>query len=239
MRVLCFQYQARFGHFLRAEANVNALTYPVPPRTVLLGLVGALLGLPKDEPQEAMPEALFAVGGPVPQDFWHKTNLRKDPPAPLPRTVNRKDKGTRKEQRNTILPQQWLWKPEYRVWASLPGPFHEDLAARVRDRQWHFSPCMGLSEMLADVCYIGEFNAQQLPHGLHEVATVFPTESAEVDVEAACEAGLAIQHLRMPRTVTGERVFSHANCALERDGKPIPVRTGAAWSVGEDSIIFL
>src|SRR5207302_1999151 len=48
MKVVCFEYRAKYGHFLRAEANANGVTYPVPPRTALLGLIAAVLGLPKD-----------------------------------------------------------------------------------------------------------------------------------------------------------------------------------------------
>ena len=37
MRVVCFRCFGKYGHFLRAEANANGITYPFPPRTVLLG----------------------------------------------------------------------------------------------------------------------------------------------------------------------------------------------------------
>src|SRR5918995_594562 len=56
-----FEYAGRFGHFLRAEASVSALSYPVPPRTVLLGVIGAVLGLEKDTPQVELAEALISV----------------------------------------------------------------------------------------------------------------------------------------------------------------------------------
>src|SRR5437879_12366341 len=98
MRVVCFRCFGKYGHFLRAEANANGITYPFPPRTVLLGLVGAVLGLEKDEPQVRLAEAKIAVGGTPPQRFWHKTNVRKDPPAPLPYVVKARDTGPSSEQ---------------------------------------------------------------------------------------------------------------------------------------------
>src|SRR5947208_13581246 len=94
MIVVSFRYSAKVGHFLRAEANANGVTYPVPPRTALLGMVGAVLGLEKDTPQELLSEARLAVGGALPRRFWHKTNVRKDPPAPLPPRVKATDKGS-------------------------------------------------------------------------------------------------------------------------------------------------
>src|SRR5438445_3149686 len=149
MKVVAFTYSAKFGHFLRAEANANGVTYPVPPRTALLGLCGAVLGLEKDAPQCVLAEARLAVGGEIPKRFWHKTNVRKDPPAPLPFIVKARDKGTSSsKQRNFRFPQEWLWRPRYRVWANLPEPYHTEFVARLQGGRWHFGPCMGLPEML-------------------------------------------------------------------------------------------
>src|SRR5262247_1082213 len=105
MDVVCFRYFGKVGHFLRAEANANGVTYPVPPRTALLGLVGAILGLAKDAPQQSLADARLAVGGELPRRFWHKTNVRKDPPAPLPYRVRERDKGSSREERNFRFPQ--------------------------------------------------------------------------------------------------------------------------------------
>src|SRR5262249_11706430 len=163
MNVVCFDYRAKFGHFLRAEANANGVTYPVPPRTVLLGLLGAILGLDKDAPQAVLGQADVAVGGPVPRRFWHKTNVRKVPPAPLPLVVKRsmKPKESAREK-NFRFPQEWLWRPAYRVWAALPQPYHTDLVDRLQQRRWHFTPSMGLSEMLAEVEFVRHVWAERL-----------------------------------------------------------------------------
>ena len=48
MELINFRLSGRFAHFLRAEASASALSYPVPPRTVILGILGAVLGLSKD-----------------------------------------------------------------------------------------------------------------------------------------------------------------------------------------------
>ena len=43
----------------------------------------------------------------------------------------------------------------------------------------------------------------------------------------------------MPREVTTDRVFDHANYYLEMLGRPIPVRTRNAWSFHGEAIVFL
>src|SRR4051794_6399519 len=161
MRVVHFHYRGKVGHFLRAEANVDGLTFPVPPPTALLGLAGAVLGLGKDQPQEKLAGARFAVAavGRLPLRFWHTTNVRKDPPAPLPVRVKRTDRGSSSEQRNMRFAQEWLWRPEYRVWAALPAPYHGELAARLVERRWHFTPCLGLAWMFAELDEAEEMEA--------------------------------------------------------------------------------
>ena len=79
MKAIHFNLSGRFAHFLKAEAGVNALSYPIPTRTILLGMIGAVLGLEKDTPQVILEPAYFAIQGKMPQRHWHRAKLRKDP----------------------------------------------------------------------------------------------------------------------------------------------------------------
>ena len=239
MNVICFEYSGRFGHFLKAEANASAPSYPVPPRTVLLGLLGAVLGLKKDTPQIALQNAHLALSGKIPNTHWHSANLRKDPPASLSHTIKRSDKGSSSQQRNTIISQEWLIKPCYRVWANIPDPLHTDLATRLQDQRWHFSPCLGLSEMLAELKFIGEYNSERLPNGMHWINTALRRDAGHLDVDLACDQELAIQMLRMPRDVSPKREFEHEAYYVEREGHPIPVTTDQVWQVEKDKVVFL
>ena len=128
MKVVTFRFGGRFAHFLRAEATANALTYPFPPRTVLLGVIGAITGMPKDTAQVKLADAKFAVGGRLPDRFWHKANMRKNLPAPLNLQVKKSEKGSSKAEKNTRIPQEWLWNPSFKVWAAFPEQVHDDVA---------------------------------------------------------------------------------------------------------------
>jgi CRISPR-associated protein Cas5h len=238
MRVVCFRYCGKYGHFLRAEANANGITYPYPPRTALLGLAGAILGMKKDEPQVRLAEAKIAVAGVPPQRFWHKTNVRKDPPSALPYAIKSRDKGRSSEQRNFRFPQEWLWKPDYRVWAALPGEDHDEFVARLRERRWHFTPSLGLAFLFADLQFIHEMEAEPLPEGVHLVSTLTPQPGNDWGKEAA-PTDLGLVSLRMPATATTDRIFTHKAYWFEHSGRPFPVRTRDAWLCGTDRVVFL
>ncbi|MBI5014902.1 MAG: CRISPR-associated protein Cas5 [Deltaproteobacteria bacterium] len=237
MDVLSFRWHAKYGHFLKAEANRNALTYPVPPRTAVLGLVAAIIGLEKDQLALDLAGTLVSVAGAVPRKFWHKVKLRKDPPAPLPWEVRRNQKGGEgAPEKAALVPQEWLLQPEFVVSVALPEKPERfaELVERVRDRRWHFSPCMGLSEFLADVEFLGVEEGQKLPKSRLWVGGY----CLAAEVRLFGEPGLGVQLIRLPRHVSPDRVFTHDSYYLEHRGRPFPVETEAAWQVGERVLTF-
>jgi CRISPR-associated protein Cas5h len=241
MKIIRFRIQGRFGHFLRAEANASAPSYPVPPRTALLGLLGAVLGLPKDAPQSQLEPARIALSGSVPLTHWHKAKLRKDPPEALPRFVKRSQKLEKqtKPEKATLIAQEWLMTPTFQVWTALPEPYHTELESRLQDRRWHFQPSLGISELMADLIWEDTTEAENLPEGIHHVSTVFPREAGDLDMHTIFEENLVLHALRMPRAVTADRVFTHASYYLERNARPVPLHTGSAFRAGDAVIVFL
>ncbi len=236
-----FRYGGRFGHFLRAEASVSALSYPIPPRTAMLGMIGAVLGMEKDTPQVELSDALISVSGPLPRTHWHRVKLRKDPPTPLPRSVKKGAKGTSAPERATLIRQEWLFNPSYTVTACLPTDYHEDLVSRLKERHWHYSPCLGLSEMPAHLEFVEECTASALPPGSEILcASVARKEGATLDGSGTLTASasgepLALLPLRMPRDVTVDRVFTHADYLIERSGLPIPLRADTAYEISSST----
>lgn len=237
MDVVSFIWEAKFGHFLKAGANRNALTYPIPPKTAIIGLLGAILGLEKTQVQQEL-HPLVSISGVPPQKFWHKTVLRKDPPAPLPYTVTATMAGMKnpRPEKGTLINQEWLWKPSFLISVALPDQkeIFQDLENRLKNQQWYFCPVMGLSEMIAHLYYQDSYQASALAEGEYEVHCFFPQYLATLSPNNDS----VIQLLRMPVSLDSERIFQHENIYLERTGKPISVKTNNAWKVGNRKLIF-
>lgn len=241
--VTCFRLWGRFAHFRRAESAVSALSYPFPPRTVLIGLIGAILGIPKDLAQTELEPLQISVKGRYPFIHWHKAKLRKDPPAKLNWII----KISQTPERNTspekasLIAQEWLFNPDYTVWVSLPSNYHKEFAQRLKERRWYFQPCLGLSEMMADVSYLEEMSGEveKLPLGSYEIESVIPQNKAEIDIGKILDRQLALCRLNMPRTVSSDRVFTHATYIAEQNGLPVPVKTADAYRINNKVIMFL
>ena len=48
MQVLTFDLVGKMAHFRKYYANNTAMSFSVPPRTTLMGVLAAILGLPRD-----------------------------------------------------------------------------------------------------------------------------------------------------------------------------------------------
>ena len=241
MELIHFRLRGRYAHFLRAEASASALSYPVPPRTVILGILGAVLGLPKDKPQIVLEPANIAIFGKLPKTHWHRAKLRKNPPAPLPRfirNIQKTHKNTAPEK-STLILQEWLFEPSYIVWVSIPEPYHSELKSRLKRRQWYFSPSLGLSEMMADIEYIGANEGIPLSQNTYDIQSVLQQETGILDMDKIFEKELAVHSFQMPRTLTPDRIFYHCTYFAERSGRPVPVKTDQAYQVGDNVVMFL
>lgn len=234
-----FILSGRYAHFLVAEGGASAPSYPFPPRTALLGMTGAVLGLTKDTPQVKLADAQFAISGHFEDRHWHMANLRKDPPGALPWTVKKNAKGSSSEQRNTRLSQEYLINPRYTVTAALPGDWHDELTRRLRERAWHFSPCLGQSELLANLEFISEGPVTPLPDGDYDIASAFPREHATLDHATAHEAGHNLLAIYMPHDVTPQREFSRRSYFFERNGRPVRAHTDKAVTFQDQILVWL
>lgn len=238
MEVVTFLWEAKYGHFLMAGANRNCLTYPVPPRTAVLGLLAALLGQEKNDLSSVVEAAWVAVTGPPPERFWHKVKLRQDEPERLAHAVRSTARHgrPRKVDDPKLIAQELLWKPSFRIHLAVPGnkALFDELESRIRERRWHYNPCMGLSELLADVRYETTGKCVRLPAGRHNVVGLCKEDA--VGLKSGND--IAVRLLKMPRDVTHDRVFEHAAYYLEHQGRPMPVETEHAWQVGQQTVVF-
>jgi CRISPR-associated protein Cas5h len=238
-RCIIFQYTGKYAHFLKAEANASAPSYPFPSRTILLGLVGAVLGLPKDSPQILLKNANFAVSGSSETTHWHTANFRKDPPAALDYKIKKSAKGTSKAQRNTFITQEWLFKPNFTIYAQLPNEYQSDFEKRLKNREWYFSPSLGLSEMMADLKYINTVYLELLKDYIHKINTVVRKSQVELNMEKAIDENAVIKSIRMPRDVSANRTFTHETYFYEVKGNPLSVKTVNAYKAENKIIAWL
>jgi CRISPR-associated protein Cas5h len=78
MEILQFDIRGKFAHFRKYYANNTALTYSLPPRTAIMGMLAAISGMPRDSYYEELASDKIRIGlaikTPIKKNF-HRLNF--------------------------------------------------------------------------------------------------------------------------------------------------------------------
>jgi CRISPR-associated protein Cas5h len=180
MEALVFEVFGSLGHFRKFYTTSSALTYPFPPPTVLRGLIGAIIGLEREEYLKHTKDLRFAVQilSPV-KTLTISVNF-----------INTKSKSRRfepslrasekeNEQARTQVIQQLVKNPRYKIFVLGDGNVFETLRERLELRKFFYTPVLGTSEHIAEIEYVGAFEVKELENVEGKCYSVCPLELLE------------------------------------------------------------
>lgn len=168
--VAVFNLTGAMAHFRKFYTNSSSLTYGFPPRTVLMGVVAAILGMERDTYYETLDRGRFSVAVKVParrlMQTVNYTRTKKEDLGILRRF------GT---VPGTQIPLELLLPAEshprlcFRIFFSHPDKeLLADAADRLKEGRSYYPLYLGLTECPALTGFLGFFEAgeyQCLPGG--------------------------------------------------------------------------
>jgi CRISPR-associated protein Cas5h len=229
---ISFEVASDLAHFRRQYAITTALTYPAPPRTALCGLVGALLGLRKNDglAQLGDDDAVFGFQMLEPLRTGHiSINL-----------VNTKRGllGWRKDENpHSAMRYEVIREPRYRVLFS-----HADLGPQLYQTllagEAYYVPCLGLAWMLASV--EGEprrlLAKESTSDAVIDYFSPVRTDAIKAELEWSNDRRYVYQRVRMPAVMQPDRqVTRYQEYVIETTGRPIRARLDSYWQLEDDS----
>ena len=152
--LVVFELSGEYGHFRKFNTTTSPLTYPIPTRTALIGLLGAVLGIER----ETAPGRFPANAVPVQELFASRVcGVAVQLLAPVKKVnigFNLLDTGNSffeiKKSGRTQIEFELLKNPAFRVFVQ-----HQDealfdkLAGQLTSNAHHFTPYLGLSQFTA------------------------------------------------------------------------------------------
>ncbi len=221
MDVLVFRIRGPFAHFRRVYTTTSASTYSFPPRTAVIGMVGAILGVER----RSRAEHLEVLG-----DLNVSVVLEK----PVRKTRIPVNFQSIKEKGRIQIPLEVIENPSYLLFVS---EFHmiDDLEKMVKNKESVFTPYLGISEFLAVFEYVGRFESKRIDPPV-EVHSVIPSSKVKIKPQK----GVIYLKERATRSMDVMRNYlEHETYILRRDAKPILVEKGDVLSVGEWNIVWM
>lgn len=68
-KIIMFKLSGKFAHFRKFYTNASSLSYLIPPRTVIIGLLASILKIPRDEYYDVFDEENLKVSVRIPKDL--------------------------------------------------------------------------------------------------------------------------------------------------------------------------
>ncbi len=244
-KVLVFDVWGDYGHFRRFYTTTSPLTFPIPTRTALCGLIGAIIGLPKDNNEYleffAREQAFIGLRllAPVKKVMFAENLIH---------TKNAKGIGMNIITERCQIGFEFLKDPKYRVYFyHTNAKLYKELKHNLMEHKSVYTLCLGLSEHIANFKFIDEFqvecnianNDQYI-----KIHSVIPSEDIAAKDGVRFNLDDEFFSIRLPVELTPERVVTkYSDILFERNGRPLEVKVNSYFTVSyrngtEENFVF-
>ncbi len=222
--VSIFQVRGQFAHWRKWFTTTSPLTYSFPPRTAVVGMVGAILGVPREEVAKVfrLNDTRIAVCPlrPIQKDRLPQ-KWRQTPPR-----ISKGKFDPAKMGESFQANLEVIRRPHYRiVFWHCDSQLMQELTERLQSKRWFYPPCLGIMGFLADVEWEGEDVAEECETEQASIRSILPLTEAMAQRIDLSGSGAYIREERIPYDVFPNRRFRHLDLAyISRNAEPLEVR---------------
>ncbi|MEK4799374.1 type I-B CRISPR-associated protein Cas5b [Thermoactinomyces sp. FSL K6-2592] len=239
MRTLIFDLWGEWGHFRKYYSTSSPLTFAVITPTAALGVIGAILGLAKEDNEylkilnQAGTKIGIGVNRPVKKTSMGINYINTKGNVWVPKQ--------RKEGARSPICVEYLRDPHYRLYVAMgDGVLYQQLVDRVRNHETHYTLSLGLSELLANFRFVDECDSQlvhnpEQPVELHSIVPLSMIRPKGVPFKP----GKKYKKEMLPICIDEHRVVQrYEECLIETQGKDIFALIHSYWEGNGHRFIF-
>jgi len=244
METLVFDINASFGHFKVPYTTTSPLTFPIPPKTSVAGMVSCIIGLDKTDYLNYFNQDDFKIAieilKPIKmiiinENFINVKNVKYFARMP-------KGKSCR-----TQINIEFLKDPSYRIYLYHKNDkVFKELQNNLREHKSIYTFCMGLSECIGNFIYIGKFISQMVVgnNSFIELSSVLPLSQIDKSTIAFnTNENKKYIKIHLPTHINNNReLVSSDEIIIERDGKSMDVKLNMFWKIdingSEKNVLF-
>lgn len=194
MKVISFDIQGKFAHFRKYYGNNTALTYTIPPRTTIIGMLASIMGDQKGSYYEKYSHENILIGvrvlTPVKKSF-HRLNLL---------SIKSKDDfsgsgGRIQTPFEVVTPTNLVESSiSYRIYVGLQqGSLFEQVTSTLFSGKYKYSLSLGPANFLASIARVSQYN----------VADILDIKGNWVEIHSACNSE-QVEDLRVTKDAATE-----------------------------------
>jgi CRISPR-associated protein Cas5h len=246
--VLIFDVESEYGHFRKFNTTTSPLTYSIPTRPAVIGLVGAVLGIERE-----VANGTVAKGKKSLSELFSKANASVA--VQLLNPVKKVNIGfnlldTEKTassffnvKQRTQIEFELLKHPRFRIFIScVDEVIQEKLTEALKHGKSHFSPYLGLSQFTAVLTFTGTCSLEKIDSSdFIPVSTAINISNTEHEFDFEHNAAFKYTSDTMPIELSPERIAKdYSEVLIEATGREVKVKTREAFKAGDyGNILFL
>lgn len=234
MKVLVFDIWGEYAHFKKIYATTSALTYAIPTKPTVYGIIGALIGLDKEENiyLKAFTDKQCLIGISILKPLIFQRlgiNLKAE--------LGRKKEGS--PPKPTMM--EFVHRPKYRLFITHNDEgIYNKLKAQLENHSSYYTPTLGLTNLLATYKYHGEFNTEGVQSNnsvaVHSVINRKNFISFDDKMFDAPDIGIVEQSMYAIEMDTERNVTERDDILLERKGNPIFAKVKTHYPINGQNI---
>lgn len=216
--VLVFDIFGDYGQFKKFFTNMSPLTFDLPPRTALMGIIGAIGGISKDENPEFFSKDNCFISLKI------MSNLKKTKiPMNYLKTVSRTEISRFKNHKPTNI--EFLKNPRYRIYFHhIDEIFFSSFCMNIKEHKTVYTPSLGIAGCLLNFEFVGLFDIEkkQINDFINIDSVALETNVLDIDFNS----NVKIKRTTLPLEMKNNReVTSYGNLFYETTGETMSLKT--------------
>ena len=240
-RFIIFDIWGDYAHFKKYYTTSSPLTFSIPPRTALIGIISAIIGIGKEEYLSLMTKdkAKIAVRIINPIKKVRITQNLIDTKGGYWKPVRRGNLTGR-----TQIQFEFLKNPRFRIYFNhYNEEIYNSLKTKLIAHKSVYTPYLGISELIADFEYVVESGILKKLDGdkFCNIHTVIPLQDLiDFDKEDFLKEGKKYFKERIPvEMLSGRIVTEYLEVLYEIEGKTIRAKTKNTIELDNGDVIIL
>jgi len=236
-KFIIFDIWGDYGHFKKYYTTSSPLTFSIPPRTAIIGLISAIIGLEKNQYLSLMTKdkAEIAIRIINPIKKIRMTQNLIDTKGGYWRPIKRGNLTGRTQVRF-----EYIKEPKFRIYFSHSDEkIYDSLKENLKNHKSVYTPCLGLSECIADFEFIDEVSVNKAYNkDFLDICSVIPLDVLEeIDFN---QPNRKYFKERIPvEMLSGRIVTEYREVIYEINGNPIRAKVENALVLSNKDVIVI
>jgi len=236
MSFVAFRLTGDYAHFSHPATIYSSLTYPIPPKTAIMGFLGALIG---EENYYRLRDIKYSIK--VEKAIVKRSFVFNGIQKALSSSMHIKE-GYQDATKKKQFYRELICSPSYAVFldlSALQEEYREKITQSLKKHTTKFTPYLGINFCIADFEWIEIEYFEKLEDEVCEINTFTLKDDFEFDIE---NYGVQLTTANMACDVEAHRIFKDFKEFIVEIGGENTIRSknrDNIYKINEDGVYFV